>query len=559
MNDERGSEIASPMSGRRSSPLIAAAGRTLAQLKKQADGVRAELLRLRQTVAEARREFSGTQVAQLRDANEQLVLSALQAETVADTAVNNLSELTRSSQRDALTDTPNRGLMLDRLESAIAFAQRHATRTALLFIDLDHFKGINDSLGHAVGDEVIKLAARQLQAAVRASDTVSRHGGDEFLVLLAEVADESSAARVARKVLRALDTTSIVGGHVVRLSASVGIAMYPEDGDDPETLIRRADAAMYYAKKCGRSRFALYSERSSSGSAQQSMDGSPQHSRASYDPDLAGHEPSLRNLRETNERLIISALAAQELGLQAQKAQHRQMELVATVARELRNPLSPLNPLRTVADLVKHLRTDEALSEHVQVIVKSQLVYMSRLVEELIDATCAGGGVFPLERSTFDIAEAIRPAVQACRPMMDARLQHFEIQLPPRPVRVNGDSLRLTQVFSNLLDNASKYTGADGAIALVLAVFDESLTVTVRDNGIGITPEALPSIFDLFVQETRALPLRNGGLGVGLAIARDLVEAHGGTIVGRSAGRDCGSEFVVKLPLADVHVASQVN
>ena len=210
----------SPMSDRRNFPMIAAAGRTLAQLKKQADGVRAELLRLRQSVAEARREFSGTQVAQLRDANEQLVLSALQAETIADTAVNNLSELARSSQRDTLTDTPNRALMLDRLESAMAFARRHATRTALLFIDLDHFKGINDSLGHAVGDEVIKLAARQLQAAVRASDTVSRHGGDEFLVLLAEVADESSAARVARKILRALDTTSIVGGHVVRLEPS---------------------------------------------------------------------------------------------------------------------------------------------------------------------------------------------------------------------------------------------------------------------------------------------------------------------------------------------------
>jgi diguanylate cyclase (GGDEF)-like protein len=556
MNGERGSELALSMSDRRDSPMIAAAGRTLAQLKEQADSVRAELLRLRQTVAEARREFSGTQVAQLRDANEQLVLSALQAESVADTAVHNLSELARASQRDTLTDTPNRALMLDRLESAIAFARRHATRTALLFIDLDHFKGINDSLGHAVGDEVIKLAARQLRAAVRASDTVSRHGGDEFLVLLAEVADEHSACRVARKILRALDTISIVGGHVVRLSASVGIAMYPEDGDDPETLIRRADAAMYDAKKCGRGRFALHSERRSSGGAQQSMDGSPQHSRASCGSELAGPEPSLRNLREANERLIISALAAQELGLQAQKAQHRQVELVATIARELRNPL---NPVRTVAELVKHSRTDQALSEHVQVIIKSQLAYMSRLVAELIDATCAGGCVFPLERSTFDIAEAIRPAVQACRPAMDARLQHFEIQLPPRPVLVNGDSLRLTQVFSNLLDNASKYTGTDGAIELALAVFDQSLTVTVCDNGMGITPEALPGIFDLFVQETRALPLRNGGLGVGLAIARDLVEAHGGTIVGRSTGRDCGSEFVVTLPLADVNVASQVN
>jgi diguanylate cyclase len=555
MNDERGSELASPMSDRRNFPMIAAAGRTLAQLKKQAGGVRAELLRLRETVAEVGRQFSETQAAQLRDANEQLVLSALQAETIADTAVNDLSELARSSQRDPLTDTPNRALMLDRLESALAFARRHATRTALLFIDLDHFKGINDSLGHAVGDEVIKLAARQLRAAVRASDTVSRHGGDEFLVLLAEVADESSASRVASKILRALDTTSIVGGHVVRLSASVGIAVYPEDGDDPETLIRRADAAMYDAKKCGRDRFALHSERRSNGAAQQSMDRSPRL-RPGDDLDRAGDEPSRHRLREANEQLIVSALAARELGLQAQKAQHRQMESVAEAARELRDPL---NPMRTVADLMKHSRTGEALFEHVQVIIKSQAAYMSGLMDELLDATRAGGCVFPLEGSTFDIAEAIRPAVQAWLPTMEGRLQHFKIQLPPCAVRVNGDSRRLTQVFSNLLDNASKYTGPHGAIALVSAVFGETLSVTVCDNGMGITPEALPSIFDLFVQETRALPLRNGGLGVGLAIARDLVEAHGGTLVGRSAGRDCGSEFVVTLPLANVHVASQVN
>jgi signal transduction histidine kinase len=134
---------------------------------------------------------------------------------------------------------------------------------------------------------------------------------------------------------------------------------------------------------------------------------------------------------------------------------------------------------------------------------------------------------------------------------MEARLQQFEMTLPPSPVRVNGNSLRLTQVVSNLLDNASKYTGVGGAIALELAVFGSSLTVTVRDNGIGITPGALPGIFDLFVQETRALALCDGGLGVGLAIARDLVEAYGGTVVGTSAGCDRGSEFVVTLPLAD--------
>jgi diguanylate cyclase (GGDEF)-like protein len=556
MNVERADELALPMSDRRNFPAIAAAGRTLTQLEKQADRVRAELLKLRQTVAAARREMDGTNVAQLRDANEQLVLSALQAGAIADTAINDLSKLTRTSQRDPLTDTPNRALMLDRFEGAIASARRHATRAALLFVDLDHFKGINDSLGHAVGDEVIKLAARRLKAAVRASDTVSRHGGDEFLVLLAEVADEPSAARVAMKILTVLDTTSIVGGHVVRLSASVGIAVYPEDGDDPETLIGRADAAMYDAKKCGRGRFALHSTRRSGGGTLQSTDSTPQSAPAGGDLDLAGHEPGLRYLREVNEQLIISALAVREPGRQTQKAQHRQMELVAAIAREMRNPL---DSMRTVTDLIERSRTGEPLSEQVQVTIKSQVASMSRLVEELIDAAHIGGCVFPLERSTFDIAQAIGSAVQACRPTMEAKLQHFEMRLPPSEVRVNGDSVRLTQVFSNLLDNASKYSGTDGAIALRLTVSDEAVTVTVRDSGIGITPEALPSIFDWSVEEMRALPPRNGRLGVRLAIARHLVEAHGGTLVGRSAGSDCGSEFVVTLPLEDSHVASQVS
>jgi diguanylate cyclase len=556
MNEKPGNGVA-PVTDRGDPRLVAAAARTLEQLKKQADGLRAELPRLRQLVAEARRQFDGSRAAQLRDANEQLVLSALHAETIADTAVSDLSELAQSSQRDALTNTPNRALMLDRMESAIASARRHATRVALLFVDLDHFKVINDSLGHAVGDEVLKLAAQRLEAAVRASDTVSRHGGDEFLVLLSEVANESGAAGVATKVLAALAAPGIVGVHLVHLSASLGIAMFPEDGDDPETLIRCADAAMYVAKNCGRGRLALHSRtRSNDNIVHESPDGGPRNSHGTCDLELVGHESGLRSLREANEQLIISALAAQKLSLQARKAQHLELRLVAMAARELHNPP---NSIRTVGDLIQNSRADGALSEQVQVIIQSQVTYVSRLLESLLEGARAHPGVVPLSRSTFDIVESIHCAVQACSPTMEAKLQQFEMQLPPYPVRVSGNSLRLTQVVSNLLDNASKYTGAGGAIALELAVFGDSLTVTVCDNGIGITPEALPDIFDLFVQETRALPLCNGGLGVGLSIARDLVEAHGGTVVGASAGKDCGSEFVVTLPLADLHVPAQVN
>jgi diguanylate cyclase (GGDEF)-like protein len=555
MNDDRHNGIALMNDGR-NSRLVAAAGNTLAQLRRQADGVRAELLRLRQTVAEARQQVGASRASQLRDANEQLVLSALHAESIADTAVSHLSALTQSAQRDVLTNTPNRALMLDRMESAIAFARRHGTRIAVLFVDLDHFKVINDSLGHAVGDEVVKLVARRLEAAVRASDTVSRHGGDEFLVLLSEVANESGAAGVATKILGALAAPGLVGVHLVRLSASLGIAIYPEDGDDPETLIRHADAAMYVAKRCGRDRIALHSEARSNGTLHESMDGSPRHSDVTCGLDSVVREAGFRSLREANEQLVVSALATRELALQARRAQHLQLELVALAAREIHNPL---DWVRTVSDLAKQSRADEALSEHVQVIIKSQVTYMSRLLEDLLDATRVRQGVFPLVCTNFDIVESIRRSVLACRPAMEARLQQFELNLPPSPVHVSGNSLRLTQVVSNLLDNASKYTGVGGAIALKLAVFGSSLTVTVSDNGIGITPAALPRIFDLFVQETHALPLCNGGLGVGLAIARDLVEAYGGTVVGTSAGQGCGSEFVVTLPLADCPSQPQVS
>lgn len=183
---------------------VAAAVQTLRSLNEQADGVRAELVRLRRELAEAQQDLSAKGSAKLVEANEHLVLAALDAQTMAETAVIDLDKLARSSQRDPLTDMPNRALMLDRLENAIALARRHGTRIGVLFLDLDDFKPINDTLGHAVGDAVLQLVARRLESVVRHSDTVSRHSGDEFLVLLAEVSQESGAGMVAAKILSAL-------------------------------------------------------------------------------------------------------------------------------------------------------------------------------------------------------------------------------------------------------------------------------------------------------------------------------------------------------------------
>jgi diguanylate cyclase (GGDEF)-like protein len=229
----------------RASPL------TRAALERQVAGLRAELESLQLELAAARSGLEGSRGAQLREANEQLVLSALRSQHVADTAAGELDALTRTSQRDALTGMPNRALMRDRLEQSITLARRHGLRTAVLFVDLDGFKPINDELGHDAGDEVLQLLARRMESVVRASDTVSRHGGDEFLVLLAEVARASDAQAIAEKMLAALAKPFVVQSRKLRLTASIGIALFPDDGADAATLVGHADAAMYRVKHRG--------------------------------------------------------------------------------------------------------------------------------------------------------------------------------------------------------------------------------------------------------------------------------------------------------------------
>jgi diguanylate cyclase (GGDEF)-like protein len=237
---------------------VATARLTLARLQAEAEHLRAELAQLHQYLGEARRDAEATRATLLREANEHLVLAALQADRIAEQALSELDELTRSSQHDPLTGTPNRNLMLDRLESAINLARRRSTRIAVFFLDLDNFKEINDTLGHAVGDEILKLVADRLVAVVRNSDAVSRHGGDEFLALLAEVNHATDAAMIAGKMLSAIAAPAQVGDSLVPISASIGIALYPEDGTDATTLIARADAAMYRIKRSGGGRFAFH-------------------------------------------------------------------------------------------------------------------------------------------------------------------------------------------------------------------------------------------------------------------------------------------------------------
>jgi diguanylate cyclase (GGDEF)-like protein/PAS domain S-box-containing protein len=163
------------------------------------------------------------------------------------------------AQHDSLTGLPNRLLFSDRVGQAISLARRHGGQSAVLFLDLDGFKEVNDSLGHAVGDKLLQSVAKRLLACVRDPDTVSRHGGDEFAVLLQDVHRPEDAAAAASRVLRALGEVHLVDGHQVHITASIGMCVYPDDGLDAETLIKNADLAMYRAKKNGCHKCQFYS------------------------------------------------------------------------------------------------------------------------------------------------------------------------------------------------------------------------------------------------------------------------------------------------------------
>lgn len=162
------------------------------------------------------------------------------------------------AEHDALTELPNRLLLSDRLTRSLALARRNNRCLAVLFIDCDQFKSINDTLGHAVGDQVLRSIARRLTGCVRESDTVSRHGGDEFVILLSDVENAEAAWQTAEKIVQSVSEPHQCGDHELQLTVSVGISVYPDDGQDAQTLIMRADAAMYHAKSAGRNQVGFY-------------------------------------------------------------------------------------------------------------------------------------------------------------------------------------------------------------------------------------------------------------------------------------------------------------
>lgn len=520
------------------------AERELARLQQQAEQARAALARLHRDLAEAENLLNSNQSARLIEANERLVLAALIARSDAEAASRALEELSRSAEFDALTALPNRARLLHRFSGAIAFAKRHGTRMALLFLDLNNFKEINDTLGHAAGDEVLRLAAHRLASLVRDEDTVCRFGGDEFLILLTEISQPSDAIVVADKLIAALGCPCRVGEHVFRLTASIGICIYPDDGGDVHTLIERADAAMYRAKREGFGT-VLFHGGEPAAALQSPLLASLQRPFTHHRQASIEYKRQHAQLREANGELVLAALNAQDLQAAAERALRQQKEFLAVVAHELRNPLTPI---RIAAGMVGLVRPEDI--PRYQAIIENEVQHMVRLVSDLLDMSRASTGKLRIERQVLDLAGLIDEAVGACRPAMDTRLQHFSVQVPARAIKLDADPVRLAQVLRNLLDNASKYTPDGGEIGLSVAVVDDTVVMTVSDSGIGITAEALPKVFEPFVQDKHAIGFNGVGLGIGLTVVRELVEAHGGQVVAHSAGTGLGAQFVVTLPLA---------
>jgi diguanylate cyclase (GGDEF)-like protein len=524
-----------------------AARRSLELLNAQADAVRGELAAMRRELSQVQQELGNLRTKQVLEVNTELVQAAVHADSVAQTAVSSLDELARSTQHDELTGAPTRALLLDRLENAIAMAGRRSTRVGVIFVDLDGFKQINDTLGHAVGDQVLQVATRRLESSVRESDSVSRHGGDEFVVLLAELARPSDAAAVAQKMIETLQAPALIGPHRVALSASLGISVYPEDGDDPIALIECADAAMYRAKRSGPGGYAFCSDVAEGTHRERRSPGDASvHAARRPDAALAEHEARLRELLEANKHLVSAAQTAQRLQANAEDAHHRQINFVAMAAHALRNPLSAI---RVAAMTMQHPRADDAMRASQHEIIQRQSAYMARLIDDLLDGSRVGAREFRLQCSHLELAGILRDAIAACRHAIDRKQQRLRVELDASPAIVHGDPQRLTQVFSNLLNNASRRSHPGADILLETTCGADQVVVTIADHGVGIAPEELPHIFDLFALDT-SIPVDESGLGIGLAVVHELVKAHGGTVSASSAGRDLGSEFIVRLPLA---------
>jgi PAS domain S-box-containing protein len=230
-----------------------------------------------------------------------------------------------------------------------------------------------------------------------------------------------------------------------------------------------------------------------------------------------------------------------------EKATQNVNEFIATLAHELRNPLAPI---RTAVQVMARAPAGDPAQERMRQTIERQSAQLARIVNDMIDISRITRGAIAIEHGPVDLAEVARRAAEAAAPLIDAAGHKLDLELPAQPVWVEGDLHRLTQLATNLLNNAARYTPKGGAISLSVGAEGSHVHLRVRDNGRGIEPELLERIFDMFVQGRPPLKRVAGGLGIGLALSRKLAELHGGALDARSDGPGKGSEFTLRLPLA---------
>jgi signal transduction histidine kinase len=258
-------------------------------------------------------------------------------------------------------------------------------------------------------------------------------------------------------------------------------------------------------------------------------------------------ELELRVAARTAE--LEAAIARQtELAAQLQAADRRKDEFLALLAHELRNPLAPV---QNAVAIMQRKQIDDPDLRWCREVIERQTRQSARLVDDLLDVARITQGKITLRQEPLSLATIVQGAVETSRPLIDAHLHRLEINLPEVPLWVRGDAARLTQVLANLLNNAAKFQDKGGRIQMLVREDENVAEIRVRDQGVGMTPEMLRDMFQLFMQAERHQHGSHGGLGIGLFLVRHLVELHGGTVEIRSDGPGLGTECVVRLPLLD--------
>jgi PAS domain S-box-containing protein len=245
--------------------------------------------------------------------------------------------------------------------------------------------------------------------------------------------------------------------------------------------------------------------------------------------------------------LVLDVTERVQLLEQLRETDRRKDEYIATLAHELRNPIAPIHNAAALMRM-KQLSPDRV--EWIADVIDRQLILMSRLLDDLLDISRIARGKIELQKRRVDLAVVIRDAIDTSRPLLEKANHRYQVDLPGTPVYVEADAIRLAQVFTNLINNAAKYTEPGGHIKIVVAQEETQARVTIADNGIGIEPEIREHLFKAFVQSRHGMHLAQGGLGIGLPLVKGLVELHGGTISVQSEGRGKGSAFSVRLPAA---------